>query len=105
MTTEPRDVLVLLPTREQLRLVVGVRATCRELFQRVCDVTSIKEAHFFGLSVVRDNEFMFMDLEQKISKYFPKDWKRQVHKGGRPRAPFVSFLRVQYYVEDGRVIR
>ncbi|XP_058591909.1 FERM domain-containing protein 1 isoform X2 [Neofelis nebulosa] len=105
MTAEPRDVLVLLPTREQLRLVVGVRATCRELFQRVCDVTSIKEAHFFGLSVVRDNEFMFMDLEQKISKYFPKDWKRQVHKGGRPRAPFVSFLRVQYYVEDGRVIR
>ncbi|XP_053077925.1 FERM domain-containing protein 1 isoform X4 [Acinonyx jubatus] len=105
MTTEPRDVLVQLPTREQLRLVVGVRATCRELFQRVCDVTSIKEAHFFGLSVVRDNEFMFMDLEQKISKYFPKDWKRQVHKGGRPRAPFVSFLRVQYYVEDGRVIR
>ncbi|XP_046949098.1 FERM domain-containing protein 1 [Lynx rufus] len=104
MTTEPRDVLVQLPTREQLRLVVGVRATCRELFQRVCDVTSIKEAHFFGLSVVRDNEFMFMDLEQKISKYFPKDWKRQVHKGGRPCAPFVSFLRVQYYVEDGRVI-
>nr|XP_060473095.1 FERM domain-containing protein 1 isoform X3 [Panthera onca] len=87
------------------RLRFQVRATCRELFQRVCDVTSIKEAHFFGLSVVRDNEFMFMDLEQKISKYFPKDWKRQVHKGGRPRAPFVSFLRVQYYVEDGRVIR
>ena len=21
-----------------------------------------------------------MDLEQKISKYFPKDWKQQVHK-------------------------
>ncbi|XP_039113065.1 FERM domain-containing protein 1 [Hyaena hyaena] len=106
MTTEPRDVLVLLPTREQLRLVVGVRATCRELFQQVCDVTSIKEAHFFGLSVVRNNEYMFMDLEQKVSKYFPKDWKRQVQKGaGRPHAPFVTFLRVQYYVEDGRVIR
>ncbi|KAF0883417.1 FRMD1 protein, partial [Crocuta crocuta] len=80
-----------------------VQATCRELFQQVCDVTSIKEAHFFGLSVVRNNEYMFMDLEQKVSKYFPKDWKRQ--GAGRPHAPFVTFLRVQYYVEDGRVIR
>ncbi|XP_053077923.1 FERM domain-containing protein 1 isoform X2 [Acinonyx jubatus] len=63
------------------------------------------ESQEWGVLAEGDNEFMFMDLEQKISKYFPKDWKRQVHKGGRPRAPFVSFLRVQYYVEDGRVIR
>lgn len=28
-----------------------------------------------------------MDLEQKVSKYFPKDWKRSVQKvSGRPRA-------------------
>ncbi|XP_040304611.1 FERM domain-containing protein 1 isoform X3 [Herpailurus yagouaroundi] len=62
------------------------------------------ESQEWGVLAEGDNEFMFMDLEQKVSKYFPKDWKRQVHKGGRPRAPFVSFLRVQYYVEDGRVI-
>eukprot|EP00071_Canis_lupus_P053487 XP_541203.2 FERM domain-containing protein 1 [Canis lupus familiaris] len=105
MTAEARDVLVLLPTREQLRLVVGVQATGRELFQQVCDVTSIKEAHFFGLSVVRNDEYMFMDLEQKLSKYFSKDWKRDAHEaGGRPRAPFVTFLRVRYYVDNGRVI-
>ncbi|XP_029799134.1 FERM domain-containing protein 1 [Suricata suricatta] len=104
--TEPRDVLVLLPTQEQLRLVVGVRATCRELFQRACDVASIKEAHFFGLSVVRNNEYVFMDLEQSVSKYLPRDRKRQGHQGaGRPRTPFVTFLRVRCYVEDGRVMR
>ncbi|XP_011375780.1 FERM domain-containing protein 1 [Pteropus vampyrus] len=34
MTVEHRDVLVLLPTREQLRLAVGVRATAGELFQK-----------------------------------------------------------------------
>nr|XP_008514931.1 PREDICTED: FERM domain-containing protein 1 [Equus przewalskii] len=105
MTPEHRDVLVLLPTREQLRLVVGVQATGRELFQQVCDLTSIREAHFFGLSVVRNNEYVFMDLEQKLSKYFSKDWKRERHTGaGRSRAPFVAFLRVQYYVENGRLI-
>ncbi|XP_014650851.1 PREDICTED: FERM domain-containing protein 1 [Ceratotherium simum simum] len=106
MTTEHRDVLVLLPTREQLRLVVGVQATGRELFQQVCDLTSIRDAHFFGLSVVRNNEYVFMDLEQKLSKYFSKDWKREMHQGnGRSGAPFVAFLRVQYYVENGRLIR
>ncbi|KAM8792126.1 FERM domain-containing protein 1 [Rhynchonycteris naso] len=104
MTVEHRDVLVLLPTREQLRLVVGVQATGRELFQQVCDRTSIREAPFFGLSVVRNNEYLFMDLEQKLSKYF-KDWSRDLKEGSRrPGAPFVTFLRVQYYVEDGRLV-
>ncbi|CAI9173823.1 unnamed protein product [Rangifer tarandus platyrhynchus] len=106
MAAELRDVLVLLPTRERLRLSVGVHATGRELFQQVCDLTGIREAHFFGLSVVRNNEHVFMDLEQKLSKYFSKDWKRETRGGGgRPGAPFVTFLGVQYYVENGRLIR
>ncbi|XP_040094698.1 FERM domain-containing protein 1 [Oryx dammah] len=106
MTEELRDVLVLLPTRERLRLAVGVQATGRELFQQVCDLTGIREAHFFGLSVVRNHEHIFMDLEQKLSKYFSKDWKRETQGGcGRPGAPFVAFLGVQYYVESGRLIR
>ncbi|KAI5264777.1 FERM domain-containing protein 1 isoform X2 [Manis pentadactyla] len=103
---EHRDVLVVLPTGERLRLVVGVQATGREVFQQVCDLKSIREAHFFGLSVVRNNEYMFVDLEQKLSKFFSKDWKREMCKGHwRPGAPFVTFLRVQYYVENGRLIR
>nr|XP_031312586.1 FERM domain-containing protein 1 isoform X8 [Camelus dromedarius] len=84
----------------------ALQATGRELFQQVCDKTSIRETHFFGLSVVRNGEYVFVDLEQKLSKYFSKDWKREMHReGGRADAPFVAFLRVQYYVEDGRVIR
>ncbi|ELR52003.1 FERM domain-containing protein 1, partial [Bos mutus] len=83
-----------------------VQATGHELLQQVCDQTGIREAHFFGLSVVRNNEHVFMDLEQKLSKYFSKDWKRETRGGrGRPGAPFVAFLGVQYYVENGRLIR
>lgn len=33
--------------------LVQVQATGREVFQQVCDLKSIREAHFFGLSVVR----------------------------------------------------
>ncbi|XP_030785263.1 FERM domain-containing protein 1 isoform X3 [Rhinopithecus roxellana] len=105
MASEHRDVLMLLPSQEQLRLAVGVKATGRELFQQVCNAVSIRDTQFFGLCVVRNNEYVFMDLEQKLSKYFSKDWKKEIcEENEKPRAPFVAFLQVQHYVENGRVI-
>lgn len=35
-----------------------------------------------GAFLSLDNEYVFMDLEQKLSKYFSKDWKREKHKVG-----------------------
>uniref|UniRef100_A0A8C0HK00 FERM domain-containing protein n=1 Tax=Buteo japonicus TaxID=224669 RepID=A0A8C0HK00_9AVES len=65
----------------------------------------IKEPHFFGLSIVKNNEYVFIDLEQKLSKYFSKEWKKETTKGTEKFSPpFVAFFRVQYYVENGRVI-
>ncbi|XP_049687171.1 FERM domain-containing protein 1 isoform X4 [Accipiter gentilis] len=105
MQPENRSVCVFLPTREQLSLVVGVKATGQELFQQVCDLVKIKEPHFFGLSIVKNNEYVFIDLEQKLSKYFSKEWKKDTTKGTEKFSPpFVAFFRVQYYVENGRVI-
>ncbi|XP_065536456.1 FERM domain-containing protein 1 isoform X3 [Lathamus discolor] len=105
MQPESRSVCVFLPTREQLSLVVGVKATGQELFQQVCDLVKIKEPHFFGLSIVKNNEYVFIDLEQKLSKYFSKEWKKETTKGTEKFSPpFVAFFRVQYYVENGRVI-
>ncbi|KAM7060420.1 PREDICTED: FERM domain-containing protein 1 isoform X2 [Sturnus vulgaris] len=105
MQPELRSVCVFLPTREQLSLAVGVKATGQELFQQVCDLVKIKEPHFFGLSIVKNNEYVFIDLEQKLSKYFSKEWKKETTKGTEKFSPpFVAFFRVQYYVENGRVI-
>ncbi|XP_064270042.1 FERM domain-containing protein 1 isoform X3 [Passer domesticus] len=105
MQLEIRSVCVFLPTREQLSLAVGVKATGQELFQQVCDLVKIKEPHFFGLSIVKNNEYVFIDLEQKLSKYFSKEWKKETTKGTEKFSPpFVAFFRVQYYVENGRVI-
>uniref|UniRef100_A0A8B9SCX3 FERM domain containing 1 n=1 Tax=Apteryx owenii TaxID=8824 RepID=A0A8B9SCX3_APTOW len=82
-----------------------VKATGQELFQQVCDLVKIKEPHFFGLSIVKNNEYVFIDLEQKLSKYFLKEWKKETSKGTEKFSPpFVAFFRVQYYVENGRVI-
>ncbi|ERE82139.1 FERM domain-containing protein 1 [Cricetulus griseus] len=105
MNSELRDILVLLPTWEQLRLSVEVTATGQELFRQVCDTAHIRDAHVFGLSVVRNNEYVFLDLKQKLSKYFSKDWKMEMNQRDKiSRAPFITFFRVQFYVENGRAI-
>ncbi|XP_016014976.2 FERM domain-containing protein 1 isoform X2 [Rousettus aegyptiacus] len=47
-----------------------------------------------------------MDLDRKLSTYFSKDWGCGRRRGaGRPTGPFVTFLSVQHYVENGRVMR
>ncbi|KAJ8385490.1 hypothetical protein AAFF_G00185860 [Aldrovandia affinis] len=100
-----RNVCVLLPNKEQLDITVGVKATGQEVFSRVSELLGIKELHFFGLSVVKDNEYIFLDLEEKLTKYFPKEWKQDSGKGAHRRAlPLLLCLRVQYYVENGRLI-
>ncbi|MGH0169884.1 UNVERIFIED_CONTAM: hypothetical protein FKN15_007890 [Acipenser sinensis] len=82
-----------------------VKATGHELFSRVCDCLKIKDPHFFGLSVVKNNEHIFIDLELKLTKYFPKEWKKEASKGtGKCGPPFLVCFRVQYYVENGRLI-
>ncbi|KAI2544619.1 FERM domain containing 1 [Homo sapiens] len=34
--------------------------------------------------LLSDNEYIFMDLEQKLSKYFSKDWKKERNELLRP---------------------
>lgn len=38
--------------------------------------------------VFPDNEHTFLDMEEKLSKYFPKDWKQDLGKVGQPVSPF-----------------
>ncbi|XP_025026682.1 FERM domain-containing protein 6 isoform X2 [Python bivittatus] len=105
MPLDFRNVCVLLPDRDQLSLTVGVKATGQELFDQVCDVLKIKDPHFFGISIVKNNEYVFIDLEQKLCKYFLKEWKKEGSRGTEKFIPpLVAFFRVQYYVENGRVI-
>uniref|UniRef100_A0A8C3Y930 FERM domain containing 1 n=1 Tax=Catharus ustulatus TaxID=91951 RepID=A0A8C3Y930_CATUS len=92
------------PALYPCRQLLLVKATGQELFQQVCDLVKIKEPHFFGLSIVKNNEYVFIDLEQKLSKYFSKEWKKETKGTEKFSPPFVAFFRVQYYVENGRVI-
>ncbi|XP_074475336.1 FERM domain-containing protein 6-like isoform X2 [Sebastes fasciatus] len=98
-TTQERHVCVLLPNKQHLDCTVRVRARGHEVLSSVVKQLGVSELQVFGLAALRENEYLFLDLEKKISKYFGKRWNR-----GSLMAPFILFLRVQHYVESGRLI-
>lgn len=102
---QERNICVLLPNKDQLDIGVGPKSTGQDVFNRVAELLGIKELHFFGLTVVKDNEHIFLDMEEKLINYFPKEWKQDSVKGLRRRPlPLVLCLKVQYYIENGRLI-
>ncbi|XP_033963920.1 FERM domain-containing protein 6 [Pseudochaenichthys georgianus] len=98
-TSQKRQVSILLPNKQHLDCNVRVRARGQEVLNRVLKQLGVSELQVLGLAVLKDNEYLFVDLEQKLSKYFGKTWKR-----GSLMVPFILFLRVHYYVESGLLI-
>ncbi|KAA0718203.1 FERM domain-containing protein 6 [Triplophysa tibetana] len=100
-----RCVCVFLPNDETLNVIVSVKTVCQELLMQVCDLLRLKDCHLFGLSVIQNNEHIYMELGQKLSKYCPKEWKREASKGiDQFGPPMIVHFRAQYYVENGRLI-
>lgn len=100
-----RTICVLLPNKDQLDIKVGPKSTGQDVFNRVAECLGIKELHFFGLTVVKDNEHIYLDMEDKLTKYFPKEWKQESGKTTPKKPlPLVLCLKVQYYVENGRLL-
>uniref|UniRef100_S4RE86 FERM domain containing 6 n=1 Tax=Petromyzon marinus TaxID=7757 RepID=S4RE86_PETMA len=105
-------VCVVLPNDEYLTLSSTLKTTGHEIFVEVCDTLHVKEPQLFGLSVVArtDNEHIFMDLEQKLTKYCPKEWKKESSRvcmtdhGADFGPPLTLFFKVQFYVENGKLI-
>nr|XP_023850730.1 FERM domain-containing protein 6 [Salvelinus alpinus] len=100
-----RCVCVFLPSDDTLNVIVNVKTLCQELLIQVCDLLRLKDCHLFGLSVIQNNEHIYMELGQKLSKYCPKEWKREASKGiDQFGPPMIIHFRAQYYVENGRLI-
>ncbi|XP_030627322.1 FERM domain-containing protein 6 [Chanos chanos] len=100
-----RCVCVFLPNDDTLNVIVSVKTLCQELLVQVCDLLRLKDCHLFGLSVIQNNEHIYMELGQKLSKYCPKEWKREASKGiDQFGPPMIIHFRAQYYVENGRLI-
>ncbi|XP_028832815.1 FERM domain-containing protein 6-like [Denticeps clupeoides] len=100
-----RCVCVFLPNDETLNIIVSVKTLCQELLVQVCDLLRLKDRHLFGLSVIQNNEHIYMELDQKLSKYCPKEWRKEASRGiDQFGPPMIVHFRAQYYVENGRLI-
>ncbi|RVE57616.1 hypothetical protein OJAV_G00218080 [Oryzias javanicus] len=100
-----RCVCVFLPNDDTQHIIVDVKTLCQELLVQVCDLLHLKDCHLFGLSVIQNNEHVYMELDQKLSKYCPKEWKKEASKGiDQFGPPMIIHFRAQYYVENGRLI-
>ncbi|CAB1454090.1 unnamed protein product [Pleuronectes platessa] len=98
-TKQKRRVCILLPNKQHLDCIVTVKARAQEVLNSVLKQLGVSDLFIFGLAVLRDNEYLFLDLSLKLSKYFGKRWNRS-----SITVPFIVFLRVQYYVENGQLI-
>ncbi|XP_029384233.1 FERM domain-containing protein 6-like [Echeneis naucrates] len=98
-TQRRRQVCILLPNKQHLDCTVGVKARGHELLTGLLKQLGVGDLQVFSLAVLRDNEYLFLDLGQKLRKYFGKSWSR-----GSTTVPFITFLRVQHYVENGQLI-
>uniref|UniRef100_A0A8C6MK11 FERM domain-containing protein 6 n=1 Tax=Nothobranchius furzeri TaxID=105023 RepID=A0A8C6MK11_NOTFU len=103
-----RCVCVFLPNDDTLNIIINVKTLCQELLVQVCDLLRLKDCHLFGLSIIQNNEHIYMELDQKLSKYCPKEWKREASKVrigiDQFGPPMIIHFRAQYYVENGRLI-
>ncbi|XP_014891405.1 FERM domain-containing protein 6 [Poecilia latipinna] len=98
-TKQTRQVCVLLPNKQHLDFSVRMRARGQEVMKTVLRSLGVGDLQVFALALLRDNEYLFLDLEQKLRKYFGKTWSRNSLK-----VPFIVFLRVKFYLENGLLI-
>ncbi|KAF1373821.1 hypothetical protein PFLUV_G00242920 [Perca fluviatilis] len=75
-TRQKRQVCILLPNKQHLDCTVRVRARGHEVLNSVLKHLGVSELQVFGLAVLRDNEYLFLESAQKLSKYFGKRWNR-----------------------------
>ncbi|XP_051959177.1 FERM domain-containing protein 6-like [Xyrauchen texanus] len=99
MENKSRRLTVILPNNYEVNLTVGLRDRAQDVLNQLSDLLGIKELDFFGLSVIKDNQTLFLDLKQKLSMYLPKSWRKNSFK-----EIVVLYLKVQYFVENAQLI-
>uniref|UniRef100_A0A4W4G9P7 Tyrosine-protein phosphatase non-receptor type 13 n=1 Tax=Electrophorus electricus TaxID=8005 RepID=A0A4W4G9P7_ELEEL len=94
-----RRVAVVLLNGQRLDVTCDVKAVCKDVLDMVLAHVGLVESHLFGLAVLKDDEFFFIDSDTRLSKVAPDGWKDDPKKR-RPDVNFRLFLRVEFFQED-----
>ncbi|XP_026882030.2 FERM domain-containing protein 6 isoform X2 [Electrophorus electricus] len=99
MSNQTSVLCVVLPTKKKVDVSVGLKCRGQDVINQLCALLGIKELQYFGLNFGKDNDCMFLDLEKKITTYFPRAWKQNTLQ-----ERIVLHLKVQYYIRNGQLI-
>ncbi|XP_065215812.1 protein expanded isoform X2 [Planococcus citri] len=93
-----------------LYFVVEPKSKTKELYNQACAHLASQgmlDTDLFGLAVISDGEYLFVDPDYKLSKYAPKSWRSSSTHGldnsGKPLLAF--YFRVQFYVDNPLLLR
>ncbi|XP_001604896.4 LOW QUALITY PROTEIN: protein expanded [Nasonia vitripennis] len=89
---------------DPLYFIVDAKSKVKEVYAQTCQLLGqqgMQDCELFGLAILSDGEYLFVDQESKLSKYAPKNWRSShtygLDSSGRPA--FVLYFRVRYYVD------
>ncbi|XP_015607551.1 protein expanded isoform X2 [Cephus cinctus] len=89
---------------DPLYFVVEAKSRVKEVYAQTCVLLGqqgMRDCELFGLAILSDGEYLFVDPENKLSKYAPKNWRSShtygLDSSGRPA--FVLYFRIRYYVD------
>ncbi|XP_039751480.1 protein expanded [Pararge aegeria] len=90
---------------QPIHFVVEAKARVKELKTLAhahSQLLGMADTELFGLAVMQNGEYLFVDLESKLSKYAPKSWRSSHTHGldanGKPLLEL--HLVIQYYIES-----
>ncbi|XP_071972670.1 tyrosine-protein phosphatase non-receptor type 13 isoform X3 [Engystomops pustulosus] len=100
-----RKVNIILLSGQRLELTCDVKSTCKDVFDMVVAHIGLVEHHLFAFAMLKDSEFFFIDLDQKLSKVAPEGWKEDTKKKGKAGVTFTLYFRVKFFVDDVSLIQ
>ncbi|XP_056424718.1 tyrosine-protein phosphatase non-receptor type 13 isoform X2 [Hyla sarda] len=100
-----RKVNILLLSGQRLELTCDIKSTCKDVFDMVVAHIGLVEHHLFAFAMLKDSEFFFIDLDQKLSKVAPEGWKEDTKKKGKAGVNFTMYFRVKFFVDDVSLIQ
>ncbi|XP_041981919.1 protein expanded [Aricia agestis] len=94
-----------LPGQQPVHFVVEAKARVKELKAQAyahMQLQTTTDTELFGIAIMQNGEYLFLDLESKLSKYAPKSWRSSHTHGldanGKPLLELHLIL--QFHVES-----
>ncbi|XP_054714058.1 tyrosine-protein phosphatase 1-like [Uloborus diversus] len=87
-------------TKEIIFYVVDAKGKGQEVFDEASKHLGLLDAELFGLAFYQDGDYIFVDLNLRVSKYAVKSWKTHSNGiGGDGQPLLILHMRIKYYVD------